>query len=344
MGYISLEMTAVKMDSNYDSASTVQRQMGNQLVEYMWTALQSCERHETVTIVDFGAATGLNFCKMVRPVLERFRQISPAPLLIYHNDLPGNHWNALFSNITSSPESYASISNVYTYAVGKSFYSQLFPCNSVDVAFACAAFHWLSHPSDEPGQIFPPQSYPGGLHPALQTRFREDLTANLQARYRELKPGAHLIFELPHRDVSIRTYITPIVEVLIEMHLSGLLPPGYLENFPMPLVTETFEVCLSHINSLQPEFEILETKQVTEKFELYRMYEETGDLEGFAKAFAEFWKGFSYPYLKGRCTQGEEGETTIQLFYQKIEENIRKKPEPIYLPHSFFHLRRPVNS
>jgi len=329
------------MDQSYDVNSVMQKHWGAMLSEFMWNALASCTHHSSVAIADIGASTGLNSCKSLKPHLERFRGISEAPVLLYHTDRPENHWNALFTNLTGSPDSYQSVPNVYSFAVGKSFYTQNFPSNSIDIAYACATFHWLSRPAAGRNVLYPAQIYPQELHPVMQARHREDLLTNLTARYAELKPGGHLIFDLPDCSATFRIMQTPIIEVAEEMHLAGLLPPDYLANFPMPIALSSAAVNLSIIRSMTPAFEVVDVKVVEGKFELYQEYEATGDLEGYAKKFAGFWKGFSYPYLKALCTQGEEGEATIQLFYQKIEENIKRNPEPIYNKHGCFHLCKP---
>ena len=75
------------------------------------------------------------------------------------------------------------------------------------------------------------------------------------------------------------------------------------------------------IRSLEKKYEIVESKEVTEDLPIYRKYREIGDLQAYAKGFAGFTKAYLYPYVKGMCTQGEEGEALIQLFFSKVEDN-----------------------
>ena len=119
------------MDQSYDVNSVMQKHWGAMLSEFMWNALASCTHHSSVAIADIGASTGLNSCKSLKPHLERFRGISEAPVLLYHTDRPENHWNALFTNLTGSPDSYQSVPNVYSFAVGKSRTSRLTPSISL---------------------------------------------------------------------------------------------------------------------------------------------------------------------------------------------------------------------
>ena len=324
------------MDLSYDQNSVTQKYLGDMLSNYLWTALSSYAGNSSVTIADFGVATGLNSCKCFKPVLERFRASSEAPVSLYHTDRPENHWNALFTNLSSSPDSYQCLPNVYSFAVGKSFYTQLFPPNSLDIAYACAAFHWLSQPV--PCNLLSPPIFPLEST-SLVSAQRNDLTTLLRLRYSELKPGGHLIFNLPGFNPG-HSIFHPLIEVATEMKEAELLPTDYLETFPIPLASGSTEANLAVVRSFEREFEVVNTETVFEELPLYRQYRETGDLEAFVKAFAGFSRSYLYPYLKGICTQGEEGEALIQLFFAKLEDKVRSRPDPICMTQCYFHLKK----
>jgi len=67
------------------------------------------------------------------------------PVSIFHQDLSGNDFASLFALLESSPASYLrGASNVYAYAVGRSFYEQVFPPDHVCLGWSGASVHWLS--------------------------------------------------------------------------------------------------------------------------------------------------------------------------------------------------------
>ena len=323
-------MAKVKMDLSYDQNSTTQKHWGDMLSNYLWTVLSSYAGDSSVTIADFGVATGLNSCKYFKPMLERFRASSEAPVSLYHTDRPENHWNALFTNLTGSPDSYQSVPNVYSFAVGKSFYTQNFPPNSIDIAYACTAFHWFSQPV--PCNLLSTPIFPVSAQ-------RNDLTTLLRLRYSELKPGGHLIFNMFGSNPE-HSVFHPLIEVATEMKEAGLLPTNYLETFPIPFASESTEANFAVVRSFEREFEVVNTETVFEELPLYRQYRETGDLEAFVKAFTGYSRGYLYPYLKGICTQGEEGEALIQLFFAKLEDKVRSRPDPIFMTQCYFHLKK----
>ena len=322
------------MDASYDSHSATQKHHSNLLSDFLMSALTSCSQQTSVRIGDFGVATGLNSCKTFQSVLRRFRESSSAPVQLYHTDRPNNHWSALFTTLCSE-ESTQTIPDVYSFAVGKSFYSQLFPQDFLDIAYASTAFYWLSHPFTTTLHGFP-SSYDA----SLAERHREDLTQLLKCRLSELKPGGHLIFNLPDSSTAQRIIFQPAFEVVQEMQQAGQLPEDYLDHFPVPFAVSSLEGNLSIIRSLG--LEVLQSTATSEELLLYQQFLKTGDVDCYARSFSGFLKGFLYPFLKGTCT--DDGEEKLQLFFQKLEDNIRNRPEPIFIIQSYFHLRKPLSS
>jgi len=106
------------MNLTYEQNSTPQKIVGTMLSDYLWSAIASHTEQKLVTIADFGASKGLNSCRQFKPLLQRFRDLSNASVLLYHTDTPENHWSVLFSNLTSSPYAYHSVPNVHSFAVG----------------------------------------------------------------------------------------------------------------------------------------------------------------------------------------------------------------------------------
>ena len=334
-------MAGLKMDITYDANSPMQKRWGDVLSEFLWPAMSSYTDQSSVTMADFGAATGLNSCKTFKPLLERFRAASSASVWLYHTDRPENHWSTLFSNLVSHADSYRSVSNVHSFAIGQSFYTKLFPDNSLDIGYACSAFHWLAQPYPT-NLLISSRTLSFESSPQVLAHHQENLATILRLRQSELKPGGHLIFNLPDGTNQAPSVFHAPIEVASEMKAEGLIPDGYLEHFPIPVTRFSAETNLAVIRSLGT-YEVVNTKVLTDDFILYKQYKETGDLETYVKRFAGFTRAYLYPYLKGMCTKGEEGEALIQLFFTKLEEKVRSNPEPLTMTQSFFHLKKLSN-
>ena len=62
-----------------------------------------------------------------------------------HTDLPENDFTVLFQTLTASPKCYLRNNPaVFASAVGKSFYEQILPSNSLTLGWSSWAVQWLS--------------------------------------------------------------------------------------------------------------------------------------------------------------------------------------------------------
>ena len=87
-------------------------------------------------VADYGAAQGRNSLGPIRTILAAVRRRLPPPaaIAVVHTDLPENDFNALFTLLGESPESYLrDAPEVYAFAAGKSFYEQVFPGGQVSL-------------------------------------------------------------------------------------------------------------------------------------------------------------------------------------------------------------------
>jgi len=146
-----------------------------------------------VTIVDYGASEGLNSLAPIGVAVEAVRRArgDDQPVWVFHTDLPDNDFGSLFHAVADHPHSYRR-PGVYTSAVGRSFYEQLFPDGTVSLGWSSIALHWLSTvPGPLDGFWF---STAGADQYGVWARAgAADWRAFLGARELEMVPGARLV-------------------------------------------------------------------------------------------------------------------------------------------------------
>lgn len=94
----------------------------------------------SIVIADYGSSQGRNSLAPIGAAISRLRRrLAPAhPIFVYHVDQPSNDFNSLFEAL-ASPESYARADpNVFPCAIGRSFYENVLPPNSVQSRGHCA--------------------------------------------------------------------------------------------------------------------------------------------------------------------------------------------------------------
>jgi hypothetical protein len=153
-----------------------------------------------VVIADYGSSQGKNSLAPIQIAIRNLRSRvgSNRPIFVFHVDQPSNDFNSLFEVLSCDPDRYAlDETNVFPCAIGRSFYEQVLPPDSVHLGWCSYAAVWLSRiPSLIPGHFFPPHSS-GAVRAAFERQGAEDWEAFLALRACEMRPGARLVIVLP---------------------------------------------------------------------------------------------------------------------------------------------------
>ncbi len=163
---------------------------------------------ERFTMADMGCADGGTSLEMVRSVLGRVRERSPAvQSTVVYADQPGNDYNALVDILhgrTQFHSWFGEIGQAWPVFSGSSFYLQCVPDGTLDLAFSATAMHWLS---TLPCRITGHVHMVGAAGPeaeAFSEQGRRDWETILMQRARELRPGGRMVLVNFCRDESGR--------------------------------------------------------------------------------------------------------------------------------------------
>jgi hypothetical protein len=155
---------------------------------------------QALVIADYGASQGKNSLAPMRLAIAGLRaRVGPTrPILVYHEDLPANDFNALFAVLDHDPDRYnLDDPNVFPCAIGRSFYGGVLPPDYVDLGWCSYAAMWLSRvPMLIPGHIHPYRAV-GDVRATFERQGAKDWEAFLAFRSRELRAGGRLVVVLP---------------------------------------------------------------------------------------------------------------------------------------------------
>ncbi len=153
----------------------------------------------TIVIADYGCAQGRVSSVLIHRVIERLRAREPdVPVAVYHNDMLGNDWAALFDRLRD-PQSYLHFPGgpITPLAAATSFYNPVTPPGVVDLGMSFAATQWLSQPGPRGcGSALYFDQLDGPACVAMAAQAGRDWTLFLARRARELAPGARLIVNM----------------------------------------------------------------------------------------------------------------------------------------------------
>ncbi|MEQ1951892.1 hypothetical protein [Mesorhizobium sp. CN2-181] len=152
-----------------------------------------------LTIADYGCAQGRNSLAPISATIAeiRARLGVDAPVSVVHTDQPDNDFATLFALLRDSEDSYLREPNVFASAVGRSFYEQVLPSESVTFGWCSYAIHWLSGaPVASAGHIWG-RLTTGEIRRAFERRSADDWRMFLTHRAAELQPGGCLVVVQP---------------------------------------------------------------------------------------------------------------------------------------------------
>lgn len=189
-----------------------------------------------LTLADYGCSEGRNSLAPMRAAIEEVRRAHPVetPINVVHTDLAQNDFSSLFATVADDPGTYAG-PGVFTSAVGQSFYQHILPPRSVSLGWSSIALHWLSAAPGSLDGIW----YTDGTQ-SQRDRWAQqagqDWAAFLDARGRELLPGARLIIVVGSADLAghsgAESVMTTLRRVAVEMVEAGRLTASSLTPIP----------------------------------------------------------------------------------------------------------------
>jgi len=118
----------------------------------VFAALEQVDTLETqrpLTIADFGSADGGTSLDLIGSVVRRARKRDTGrSVSVVYTDLPGADFGTLFRHVNNEidgkPGYLHDLEDVHVFCSGVSFYKQILPTASLDLAFSASAMHYLS--------------------------------------------------------------------------------------------------------------------------------------------------------------------------------------------------------
>ncbi|WVZ85009.1 hypothetical protein U9M48_031973 [Paspalum notatum var. saurae] len=181
----------------------------------------------TMVVADLGCSAGPNTLLFISGVMSTIcdcvqqetddDEHRGLELQFFLNDLPGNDFNLIFRSLeqiqsrAAKEEKTAAVPPYYVAGLPGSFYTRLFPCQSVHLFHSSFSLMWLSQvPEDlsngthlNEGNMYIGKATPPAVVKLFQEQFREDFALFLTLRYRELVCCGHMSEDiLMHGDVA----------------------------------------------------------------------------------------------------------------------------------------------
>ena len=152
---------------------------------------------QPIVIADYGASTAHNsllpICAAIAVLRKRTRP--EHSVLVAHTDVADNDFTILFQTLADDPDSYLKKDAAsFASAIGRSFYTQILPSNSVNLGWTSWAIQWLSRvPTPVPDALQVAYSGDEDVKVAYAKQAAFDWHEFVAFRGRELCPGGRVV-------------------------------------------------------------------------------------------------------------------------------------------------------
>jgi hypothetical protein len=309
---------------------------------------------QPIVIADYGASTGHNSLLPVGAAISVLRKRTRADhsVLVVHTDIPENDFGAMFRTLSEDPDSYLHKDGAaFSSAIGRSFYNQIMPSDSVNLGWSSWAIHWLSRlPGPLPDHIQVAYCSDDSVRAAYARQAAHDWHEFIAFRGRELRRDGRLVVMTMAVDedgeFGYRPLLAALVDALDELAAQELLTTAERNLMCIPIVGRTKTDFLAPFAPKgrfeQLEIEHLDIFDADDRY--WNQYQVDGDAEAFGAQWAAFCRAAVFPTFLNALEGGVADPRAPELF-DRLEAGLAARlaaaPERTQIPmaHLVLHKR-----
>jgi hypothetical protein len=322
-------------NGSYNQNATIQAGAAALATPLLEKALQEIaikDGDDPVVIADYGSSQGKNSLGPMRLATEKLRERlgHDRPLLIYHIDQASNDFNSLFGVLSSDPDRYMlGMINLFPCAIGRSFYEQVLPPETVHLGWSCYAAQWLrSVPSRIADHFWSPRST-GAERKAFEGEAAEDWELFLALRASEMRPGARLVVVLPSLPQDGHPGITHLMDdandVLKEMVAKGAITAEEKARMVLGSHLRSRDELIAPFAKGEPfhGLHLEECIECTLTDSAWSQYLQDGDEGALAKRRALLFRSIFLPSLSSALDRVRVGDIEAQhVFVHQLQDGL----------------------
>ena len=288
-----------------------------------------------ITIVDYGSSECYNSMIYFSKLIQSFREQSNREILIIHNDLPDNNWNLSCNLINTSEESYLKFPEVYYSTIGRSFFQQILPNESVHLGFSSFSFHYLSK---KPVRIEGDLTFP---HEGTKMQARADIKAILTNRINELVKGGTITIIVsglsPEGNLNLgKLYYLPFVALMDK----GIISKEEMQTLEWNTYSMKLEEWSAALDEFKEKIEVVKLEMNKEVCPFYTKFLENNNLEEYKENLMSFIAMISKLQLFSILNKTKEERERIFEIYKGELLNVINEADEISMHMTTLVLKR----
>ncbi|SHE78967.1 SAM dependent carboxyl methyltransferase [Kaistia soli DSM 19436] len=297
-----------------------------------------------IVVADYGASQGRNSLIPMAIAVQTLRQRlgSGRAISVVHTDLAENDFSALFELLNDDPGSYLKLDQgAFASAIGRSFYEQILPDDSVTLGWCAWSVQWLSRtPVAIPDHVQVAYSKDDATRAAFAAQAADDWLVFLKHRRRELRPGGRLVIitmaQTDDGDFGYGSVLTAMYDALQELVTEGVVRQEEAARMAIPTVGRTRAEFAAPFTSGELSGLELEDIEIFEGDDaIWRDFLADGNATAFGARWAAFSRASVLPTLARDLSEGTSAER-VRDFMDRMEAGMAARlaagPKPNLIP------------
>jgi hypothetical protein len=303
---------------------------------------------QPIVIADYGSSQGKNSLAPMDVAINtlRTRIGKNRPIMVFHVDQSTNDFNSLFDVLANDPDRYTQTDRqVFSYAIGRSFYERVLPAESAHLGWSSYAAVWLSRIPRPIPDHFISLCCTGAVREEFDRQGARDWESFLSLRATELIQGGRLVVVLPgigERGFSgFENVMDHANAVIAEMAKEGTIAAEERARMVIGSHPRRMSDLLAPF-SADKRFQSLSVEAFEESVvsdSAWTEFEKSGDRKALATKHALFFRSVFAPALAIALTRVRAGDAeALGAFGDQLESGLRRRLESQPAPmHSFVH-------
>ncbi|MGA5535446.1 SAM-dependent methyltransferase [Mycolicibacterium nivoides] len=295
-----------------------------------------------IVIADYGAGTAQNSMQPINAAITavRGRTRPEHSVLVTHTDVADNDFSTMFRILEEDPESYLhKDSATFSSAIGRSFYSQILPSNSVHLGWSAWAVVRLGRvPMPVTDHVVAACSRDDRVRTAYARQAAHDWHEFIAFRGRELYPGGRLVVLTTalddDGDFGYRPLFGSVASTLAELVTDGVVSADEVARMSLPIAGRRAADFAAPF-APSGRFERLEVQHV-EVFDaedrIFNAYRSDRDAHAFGTRWADFCRFTAFADLGAAIGAPDRLPVFYDRLHAGIAARLSSEPEEMRIP------------
>lgn len=300
---------------------------------------------QPIVIADYGASTGHNSLLPISAAIAvlRKRTRPEHSILVAHTDVAQNDFTVLFQTLEEDPDSYLKKDAAsFASAIGRSFFSQILPSNSVNLGWTSWSIQWLSRvPAPICDHLQVAYCADEAVKAAYAKQAAHDWQEFVAFRGRELSPGGRLVVLTmaigDDGDFGYRPLFKSMLDELTELVSQGLITDEEVRRMCIPTVSRSASDFLTPFAPKgrfeRVEVEHMEVFDAEDRF--WTQYQLDRDATAFGAQWAAFVRASVFPTMAAALAGGPADPRAREFadrFEAGVAQRMAAEPEQLHIP------------